>query len=122
MKRIILAALVGVLVSGCANMPPPGTEIGIISASPAAVTVFGRSEVPGHIVLVGPKIPIATDQQMLDLAQSHCQKFRKNAIPTLIQPVLGSRNTTYACVESSVRSDTPQPKQGKQVGQRFSLT
>jgi serine protease Do len=119
MRAVLFVALVGVLVSGCANMPPPGTEIGIISASPASVTVFGRSEIPGGIVLVGPKIPIATDQQMLDLAQSHCQKFRKDAIPTLSQPMLGARNTTYACVESSVRSDTPQPKQGKTSGTAF---
>ncbi len=35
------------------------------------------------------------------------------------RPMLGARNTTYACVESNVRSTTSQPKEGNTSGTAF---
>jgi len=97
-QRLVVCLFFVFNISGCANLPPPGSEIGIVASSPAFVTVFGRSKIPGALVLIGPDIPIATDQQMTDLAQSHCAQFEKNALLQANTPVSGGRKTTFACV------------------------
>lgn len=96
--RFTACVLVVFNVTGCANLPPPGTEIGITASSPAFVTVFGRSKIPGGIVLFGPDIPIASDQEMTDLAQNHCSRFERDARLEATTYMLGARKATYACV------------------------
>lgn len=57
-------AIFGSHAAGCVA-PPPGSEIAVLSTTPASIEIWGRNQVPDAI---GPQPPWATDQQIADLA------------------------------------------------------
>lgn len=95
--------MIAVAMGGCA-MPPAGSEIGIVSATPASVEIFGRSSIPGAI---GPQAPTATDQEIADLAQKHCQQYGRDARKLSVREVPGARYVLFDCVPGYDVTPTP---------------
>lgn len=104
MRQGSAVALLAILMAACSSQPPAGSEIGIVSATPASVEVFGRSPIPGAI---GSEIPWVTDQ-IADLAQSHCAKYGKDARKLSQRDVPGARYVLFDCVPSTSTEPLPE--------------
>lgn len=91
---IILGIIAIIALAGCTA--PSGPALGVISATPASIEVWGNSPIPGGYIGQGPQI--ATDQEMADLAQQHCQAGGKNAQKESQRADLGVRYVLFHCV------------------------
>ena len=80
-------ALPFLLVAGScsAGVEPPGYELAIVSSSPEAIEVWGRSQVPNAI---GPKVSWASDQEIEDVAQRHCREHGRIAFRVSVRRTL----------------------------------
>lgn len=96
LRPITLPFLVifGSHAAGCVT-PPPGSEIEVLSATPASIEIWGRNQIPNAI---GPQLPWATDQQIADLAQSHCRENGHDAQKVSQRTMGGARNVSFRCV------------------------
>jgi uncharacterized protein (DUF305 family) len=65
-RALVLAALVGALVAGCADAPV--TPAGAPSAAPAAVPASGPTAASGTALTAAPAAPAAVDLQAADVA------------------------------------------------------
>lgn len=122
LRPITLPFLVifGSHAAGC--VPSPGSEIEVLSTTPESIEIWGRNQIPNAI---GPQIPGATDQQIEDLAQSHCRENRRDAHKVLQRTAGGARNVLFRCVGpvhstspavSSIESNSPLSKPAPAVG------
>jgi hypothetical protein len=90
--------------AGCVA-PAPGSEIEVLSTTPASIEIWGRNQIPNAI---GPQLPWATDQQIADLAQWHCRENGRDAQKVSQRTVAGARNVLFRCVAGYEFSPTPQ--------------
>jgi hypothetical protein len=106
LRPIILPLLVffGSHAAGCVT-PPPGSEIEVLSTTPASIEIWGRNQIPNAI---GPQLPWATDQQIADLAQWHCRENGRDAQKVSQRTAGGARNVLFRCVAGYEVSPTPQ--------------
>jgi hypothetical protein len=102
---LFLLVIIGGLASGC--IEPPGKEIEVLSSTPESVEIWGRNQIPNAI---GPQLSWATDQQIADLAQSHCHENGRDAHKVLQRTAGGARIVLFDCVvplAGPVRSTSP---------------
>jgi hypothetical protein len=98
MRMTLLASIVG-LLAGCegprdARVGPVEEVTSIESSTPAYVAVFGRAPIPDY---VGRQPAVATDQQLADVAQAHCQRFGRNASLSSTRRGYGWIRMTFFC-------------------------
>jgi hypothetical protein len=110
LRPIALSFLVifGTHAAGCVA-PTPGSEIEVLSTTPASIEIWARNQFPNAI---GPQPPWATDQQIAALAQWHCRKSGRDAQKVSERTMGGARNVLFHCVESDSPLSTPAPAVG----------
>jgi hypothetical protein len=110
LRPIALPFLVifGSHAAGCVA-PTPGSEIEVLSTTPASIEIWARNQIPNAI---GPQRPWATDQQIAALAQWHCSKTGRDAQKASERTMGGARNVLFRCVESNSPLSMPAPAVG----------
>jgi len=100
-----LLVIFGSHAAGCVA-PTPGSEIEVLSTTPASIEIWARNQIPNAI---GPQPPWATDEQIAALAQWHCSKYGRDAQKVSERTMGGARNVLFRCVESNSPLSTPAP-------------
>lgn len=110
LRPIALSFLVifGSHAAGCVA-PTPGSEIEVLSTTPASIEIWARNQIPNAI---GPQPPWATDEQIAALAQWHCRKNGRDAQKVSERTMGGARNVLFRCVESNSPLSMPAPAVG----------
>jgi hypothetical protein len=91
--------------AGCVA-PTPGSEIEVLSTTPASIEIWARNQIPNAI---GPQRPWATDEQIAALAQWHCRKNERDAQKVSEHTMGGARNVLFRCLESHSPLSMPAP-------------